>query len=96
MAFKPEKSNSLVLKECQVSSTFWFTITRLSIPTIMEKPVRSYKKMFKSTLKDGAVVKNVCEELVGWLKKTNKTDLPGNLKIWLHPHGLLPRILWPY
>lgn len=59
MAFKPKKSNSLVLKKGQVSSTFQFTITRLSIPTIIEKPVRSYKKMFKSTLKDGAMVENV-------------------------------------
>lgn len=46
-------------------------------------------KFFDSSLR------NTCKELEGWLKRVDKTGLPGKFKVWVYQHGVMPRILWP-
>lgn len=95
MSFKPTKSRSLVLKKGRVADKFRFSISGTPIPTISEKPIKSLGKVFDSSLRDSASIKNTCEELEGWLKDVDKTGLQGKFKAWVYQHGILPRILWP-
>lgn len=95
MSFKPTMSRSTVLRNGKVVDRFWFSIAGTSIPTIMEKPVKSLGKVFDSSLRDAASIQATCTELDGWLKSVNHSRLPGKYKAWLYQHGILPRILWP-
>lgn len=95
MLFKPTKSRSLVLKKGRVADKFRFSIAGTLIPTISVKPMKSLGKFFDSNLRDTASIKNTCEELQGWLKDVEKSDLPGKFKAWVYQYRILPRILWP-
>lgn len=67
---------------------FWFSISGVPIPTLLEKPVKILGKIFDSSLKDTAFIKNT------W-RGVDKSGLLGKSKAWIHQHGILPRFLWP-
>ena len=55
----------------------------------------TYKRMFKDeSLKDSNNVCSTEKQAEGWLKKIEKSGLPGKFKAWLYQHGLLPRLMW--
>ena len=95
MRFKPGKSRSLVLQKGKIKSTARFTIADEFIPTVTEKPVKSLGKWFDSSTKDQAAIKGIWGDLDDWLRKIDKSGLPGKFKAWLYQHAILPRILWP-
>ena len=95
MRFKPGKSRSLVLQKEKIKSSAWFTIAGEFIPTVTEKPVNSLGKWFDSSTKDQAAIKRMGGDLDNWLRKIDKSGLPGKFKAWLYQHAVLPRILWP-
>ena len=43
---------------------------------------------------DGTNVNNAVKQTEEWLKRIDKSQLPGKFKTWLYQHGLLPRLLW--
>ena len=57
-----------------------------------EKPVKS---LGNSSTKDQAAIKRIGGYLDDWLRKIDKSGLPGKFKAWLYQHAVLPRILWP-
>ena len=95
MRFKPGKSRSLVLQKGKIKSTARFTIAGEFIPTVTEKPVKSLGKWFDSSTKDQAAIKGIGGDLDDWLRKIDKSGLPGKFKAWLYQHTILPQILWP-
>lgn len=52
-------------------------------------------KFFDSSLKNTVSIRNTCKELEGWLKRVDKTGLPGKFKVWVYQHRVMPSILWP-
>ncbi len=95
MSFKPSKSRSMVLKKGKVVDKFHFSVSGTVIPTITEQPVKSFGKLFDSSLKDSAAIQNSNKELGAWLTKVDKSGLPGRFKAWIYQHSILPRVLWP-
>lgn len=51
-------------------------------------------KWSNASLTDGTNVSNGVEQTEDWLRKIDKSELPGKFKTWLYQHGLLPRLLW--
>lgn len=95
MSFKPVKSRSLVLKRGKVTDKFRFTLAGTVIPSISEQPVKSLGKYFDCTLKDSTSIQRTNKELEDWLRRVDKSGLPGRFKAWIYQHSILPRILWP-
>ena len=95
MKFKPSKSRSVVLKRGKVENKFRFCIAGEIIPTLSEKPVKSLGKVFHYTLKDKVSIEGTSSDLMGWLKRVDRSGLPGRFKAWIYQHAILPRILWP-
>ena len=91
--FKQGKSRPLVLQKGKIKSTARFTIVGEFIATVTEKPVKSLGKWFYT--KDQAAIKGIGGDLDDWLRKIDKSGLPGMFKAWLYQHAILPRILWP-
>ena len=89
------KSRSLVLQKGKIKSTARFTIAGEFIPTVTEKLVKSLAKWFDSSTKDQAAIKGIGGDLDDWLRKIDKSGLPGKFKAWLFQHAILPWILWP-
>ncbi|CAC5418562.1 unnamed protein product [Mytilus coruscus] len=94
MKFKPRKSRSMILRKGQITTKFQLKIQGDEIPTIVDNPIKCLGKWFDDTLKDNTSVKTVQTQVVDWLKKVDKSGLPGKFKAWIYQHGLLPRLTW--
>lgn len=94
MLFKARKSRSLVIKKGRVTSKFSLQVQGEVIPSIVENPIKCLGKWLNASLTDGANVTDAVKLAEEWLKKTDKSLLPGKFKTWLYQHGLLPRLLW--
>ncbi|VDI22183.1 Hypothetical predicted protein [Mytilus galloprovincialis] len=94
MKFKPMKSRSMILRKGQITTKFQLKIQGDEIPTIVDNPIKCLGKWFDDTLKDNTSVKTVQTQVVEWLKKVDKSGLPGKFKAWIYQHGLLPRLTW--
>ncbi|VDI43606.1 Hypothetical predicted protein [Mytilus galloprovincialis] len=94
MKFKPRKSRSMILKKGKITTKFQLKIQGDEIPTIVDNPIKCLGKWFDDTLKDNTSVKTVQSQVVEWLKKVDKSGLPGKFKAWIYQHGLLPRLTW--
>ena len=72
-----------------------FTEAGETIPTLSEKPIKSLGKTFNSSLKDTAAKQKTIKDLEEWLRKIDKSGLPGRFRAWLFQHAVLSWILWP-
>ncbi|XP_069366366.1 uncharacterized protein [Paralichthys olivaceus] len=79
---------------CEIER-FRFALGGIRIPSVTEKPVKTLGKIFDSSLKDSAAIKQTKCDLATWLTTIDKSGLPGKFKAWIYQHGVLPRILWP-
>ncbi|CAC5418547.1 unnamed protein product [Mytilus coruscus] len=84
----------LALEEGQKTTKFQLKIQGDEIPTIVDNPIKCIGKWFDDTLKDNTNVKTVQTQVSEWLKKVDKSGLPGKFKAWIYQHGLLPRLTW--
>jgi len=94
MSFKANKSRSLVIRKGKPTGRFSLHVQGEAIPSIEDNPVKCLGKWFDVSLSDRANAKNTVEQAEEWLKKIDKSKLPGKFKTWLYQHGLLPRLLW--
>lgn len=94
MVFRARKSRSLIIKKGRVTSKFSLQVQGEVIPSIMDNPIKSLGKWFNALLTDGAIVTDAVKQTEEWLKKIDKSLLPGKFKTWLYQHGLVPRLLW--
>ena len=84
MNFKPGISRSLVLQKRKIQRTTRLTITGNVIPTINEEPVKSLGKWYdSSSTNDQAAIKGIGSNLDDWLRKIDKSGLPGTRILWL-------------
>ena len=95
MAFKPDKSRSLVLLKGVLQVKQTLTIEGFRIPTLSEKPVKCLGKYYDSTLKDVDQIKAANKQLLSWLELIEKCLLPGRFKVWCYQFVLLPKLMWP-
>lgn len=63
-------------------------------PSVREKLIKSLVKIFDCTLKDAVSIR--ATNLEAWLTAGNKSGLPDKIKAWMHQHGILLMILWPF
>ena len=63
------------------------------IPYILEKPVNSLGRLYNSTLSDRGQVAEIRKDIAKAINATDKTFLPGKLKLWRLQFGLWQR--WP-
>ncbi|CAC5403354.1 unnamed protein product [Mytilus coruscus] len=80
MKFKPKKSRSMILRKGQITTKFQLKIQGEEIPTIVDNPIKCLGKWFDDTLKDNSNMKTVQTQIAEWLKKADKSRLPGKLK----------------
>ncbi|XP_071138809.1 uncharacterized protein [Mytilus edulis] len=92
MKFKPRKSRSMILKKGQITTKFQLKIQGDEIPTIVDNPIKCIGKF--DEFKDNTSVKTIQTEVVEWLKKVDKSGLPGKFKAWIYQHRLFPRLTW--
>lgn len=52
------------------------------------------RKLFNASLKDGANVADAVKQTEEWLKKIDRSRLPGKFKSCLYQHGILPTLIW--
>ncbi|RXN33882.1 hypothetical protein ROHU_015321 [Labeo rohita] len=45
-------------------------------------------------MSDKNSISNTGKQVEEWLKKIDKSGLPGKYKCWIYQHGLLPRLMW--
>lgn len=95
MSFKPTKSRSLVLMRGKVADKYRFLYLRYTNSQHVREANKEPGKVFDSSLRDSACIKNTCEELEQWLKDVDKKCLSGKFKAWVYQHRILPRILLP-
>ncbi len=98
MRFKPAKCRSLVMiKGSLVDRSFELRGLDdvMSIPTVLEKPVKCLGRLYTAALSDSGRkvdVRKMVEDGMGWI---GDCKLQGTLKCWMYQYGLLPRIMWP-
>lgn len=83
MSFKPAKSRSLVLKKGKEADCFRFALGETTIPSVADRPVKSLGKIFYSSLKDSAAIKQAKCDLTNWLTAIDSSGLPGKFKAWI-------------
>ncbi|XP_071124333.1 uncharacterized protein [Mytilus edulis] len=84
----------MILKKGQITTKFQLKLPGDEILTIVDNPIKCLGKWFDDTLKDNTSVKTVQTQVVEWLKKVDKSGLPGKFQAWIYQHGLLPRLTW--
>ncbi|XP_041453149.1 uncharacterized protein LOC121406194 [Lytechinus variegatus] len=93
MRFKAKKSRSVSLRKGKVVEKR-FRIGNEDIPQVSEKGVKSLGRWYEDKLNDRHRGVQIYDKVVEWLKKVDRTLIPGNAKVWCCQYGLLPRIMW--
>ncbi|XP_041481795.1 uncharacterized protein LOC121428966 [Lytechinus variegatus] len=93
MRFKAKKSRSVSLRKGKVVEKR-FCIGNEDIPQVSEKGVKSLGRWYEDKLNDRHRGMQIYDKVVEWLKKVDRTLIPGNAKVWCCQYGLLPRIMW--
>ncbi|XP_078587744.1 uncharacterized protein LOC144868686 [Branchiostoma floridae x Branchiostoma japonicum] len=94
MKFKPKKSRCMIIKKGKVTSRFKLEVQGEPIPSIVGNPVKCLGKWFDDSLTDRKNASSTVAQTEEWLRRIEKSGLPGKLKAWLYQHGLLPRLMW--
>ncbi len=94
MKFKPKKSRSLVIRNGKLTNRFKLHVQEEVIPSIEENPIKCLGKWFDDSLTDRNNITNTEKQTEEWLRRIEKSGLPGKFKAWLYQHGLLPRLMW--
>lgn len=72
MSFNPARSRSLVIRKGRVTSQFHFATEDTTIPSVVEKLVKSLGKVYNSDLKDTAARQACANDLNTWLMTVEK------------------------
>ncbi|XP_066299893.1 uncharacterized protein [Branchiostoma lanceolatum] len=94
MKFKPKKSRCMVIKKGKVTSRFKLEVQGEPIPSIKGNPIKCLGKWYDDTLSDRKNVSSTMMQIEEWLRRIEKSGLPGKFKAWLYQHGMLPRLMW--
>ena len=94
MAFKPRKSRSMVIRRGKLTDAFELQVQGEKIPTIRENPIKCLGKWYDDTLGDRNNISGTARQADEWLRRIDKSGLPGKFKSWIYQHGLLPRLMW--
>ena len=71
-----------------------FTVDRVTMPNIQRKPVRSLGRMIDHTLSDKEQKEALEEGIEDAIKKLDKSDLAGTMKVWGYQFMLLATVSW--
>ncbi|XP_066271283.1 uncharacterized protein [Branchiostoma lanceolatum] len=94
MKFKPKKSRCMVIKKGKITSRFKLEVQGEPIPSIEGNPIKCLGKWYDDTLSDRTNVSSTMKQIEEWLRRIEKSGLPGKFKAWLYQHGMLPRLMW--
>ncbi|GAA6111895.1 uncharacterized protein LOC122132692 [Tachysurus ichikawai] len=90
---KPKKSKSLVIQKGKKTGKFKLVQGEV-IPNIQGNQIRCLGKWYDDSLSDKNSISSTGKQVEEWLKKIDKSGLPGKYKCWIFQHGLLPRLMW--
>ncbi|XP_034721949.1 uncharacterized protein LOC117940937, partial [Etheostoma cragini] len=94
MKFKPKKSRSMVIRNGKLTNRFKLHVQEEVIPSIEENPIKCLGRWYDNSLSDRNSIASMEKQLEEWLRRIEKSGLPGKFKAWLYQHGLLPRLMW--
>ena len=94
MKFKPQKSRFMIVKAGKLSTRNKLRIQGEEIPSVVGNPIKCLGKWYDETLKDKNSIDDMRSQMKDWMKKTDKSELPGKYKAWIYQHGILPRLSW--
>ena len=94
MKFKPKKSRSMVIRNGKLTNRFKLHVQEEVIPSIEENPIKCLGKWFDDSLTDRNNIASTEKQVEEWMRRIEKSGLPGKFKAWLYQHGLLPRLMW--
>ncbi|XP_030008310.1 uncharacterized protein LOC115431800 [Sphaeramia orbicularis] len=94
MKFKPKKSRCMVIRKGKVTNRVTLHVQGEVIPSIRENPIKCLGKWFDDSLTDRKNISSTEKQAEEWLRRIEKSGLPGKFKAWLYQHGLLPRLMW--
>ncbi len=84
MTFKPRKSRSLVIRKGNISFKYNLVIQGEIIPSIKDNAIKYLGRWYDESVRDHNNVSSTEKQAEGWLKKIDKSGLPGKLK-----HGFI-------
>ena len=94
MKAKPSKSRSLVMVRGRVMNIEPFEVDGVVIPCIQKKPVRSLGRMIDHTLSDKSPKEDLEKEIDEAIKKLDRSDLTGTMKVWGYQFMVLAKVGW--
>ncbi|XP_032371806.1 uncharacterized protein LOC116689383 [Etheostoma spectabile] len=94
MKFKPKKSRSMVIRNGKLTNRFKLHVQEEVIPSIEENPIKCLGRWYDNSLSDRNSIASTEKQMEEWLRRIEKSGLPGKFKAWLYQHGLLPRLMW--
>ncbi|RXN28661.1 reverse transcriptase [Labeo rohita] len=94
MRFKPKKSRYMVIRKGKLTNRVTLHVQGEVIPSLKENPIKCLEKWFDDSLTDRKNISCTEKQTEEWLRKIEKSGLPGKFKAWLYQHGLLSRLMW--
>ena len=94
LKIKPSKCRSLSLMK-GICKNMNFAVDGNSIPTILEKGVKSLGRCYSLPLTDRHRWKEIKKQLNDGLRSIDDSGILDKDKVWCTYFGLIPRILWP-
>ncbi|XP_061917856.1 uncharacterized protein LOC133659137 [Entelurus aequoreus] len=94
MIFKPKKSRCLVIQKGKTTGKFKLLVQGETIPNIQGNPIKCLGKWYDDSMTDKNSIFSTENQVEEWLKKIDKSGLPGKYKCWIYQHGLLQRLMW--
>lgn len=82
--FKPKKSRSLVIQNGKTTGRFQLLVQGEVIPNIHGNTIRCLGKWYDDSLADKNNISNPGEQVEEWLKRIDKSGLPGKYKCWIY------------
>ncbi|RXN24418.1 reverse transcriptase [Labeo rohita] len=89
MRFKPKKSRYMVIRKGKLTNRVTLHVQGEVIPSLKENPIKCLGKWFDDSLTDRNNISSTEKQTEEWLRKIEKSGLPGRIQ-----HGLLPRLMW--
>lgn len=94
MKSKSKKSRCIVIRKGKLMNSVTLQVQGEDIPSTKENSIKCLWKRFDDSLTDRKNITSTEKQTEEWLRKIEKSGLPGKFKAWLYQHGLLPRLMW--
>ncbi|XP_021365777.1 uncharacterized protein LOC110458420 [Mizuhopecten yessoensis] len=82
MKFKARKSRCMIMRKGRLTQQFKLKVQGEEIPSIADNPIKCLGKWFDASLKDTSNISSMQKQAIEWMRKIDKSGLPGKFKAW--------------